>query len=50
MFQKFSEYSAQMFEAQVYFFYVLIHEGQSFFFQKVHAKSVTRTELQIAPD
>ena len=47
MFQKFSEYNAQMFEAQVYLFNVC---KSKVLFQKVHIKSVTRTELQIAPD
>ena len=47
MFQKFSEYNAQMFEAQIYSFHSC---KDKVLFQKVHTKSVTRAELQIAPD
>ena len=50
MFQRFSKYNAQMFEAQVYLFHVLIHVKTKFSFKKYTQKSVTRTELQIAPD
>ena len=46
MFQKFSEYNAQMFEAQVYLFHVFIHVRTKFYFQKVHAK----VQLEITPD
>ena len=34
MFQKFSEYNAPMFEAQVYLFHVLIHVRTKLFFKK----------------
>ena len=46
MFQRFLKYNAQTFEAQVYLFHVC---KSKVLFQKVHIKSVTRTELQIAP-
>ena len=50
MFQKFSEYNAQMFEEQVYSFRVYIHAKTKFYFQKVHTKAKLLTELQIALD
>ena len=47
MFQKFLEYNAQMFEAQVYSFRSC---KDKVFFQKSTRESVIITELQIAPD
>ena len=47
MFQKFSEYNAQMFEAQVYSFCSC---KDKVLFQKSTRESVTITEIQIAPD
>ena len=48
MFQKLSEYNAQMFEAQIYSYIYSCKD--KVLFQKVHTKSVIRTELQITPD